>query len=171
MVSLKMIEEFLLFLFCLEIKLVLNLAMYSESKVDSIFFADFHMWQKKKRKVFGEKKKVRKRISQFKYISVNFCSTSQCELNQLSFHILKQCFQKQEKDPTSVPHRCPFKSGTRPSNARIHHFNVKMPLLMEALPALQPLGSSCYKVYFKYHKLNLMFRYKPWKSTFVSNNL
>lgn len=51
MVPLKMTEEFLLlFLFCLEIRLVLNLAMYSESKVDSIFLADFYMWQKKKKK-------------------------------------------------------------------------------------------------------------------------
>lgn len=50
MVPLKMTEEFLLlFLFCLEIRLVLNLAMYSESKVDSIYLADFYMWQKKKR--------------------------------------------------------------------------------------------------------------------------
>lgn len=61
MVPLKMIEEFLLlFLFCLEIRLVLNLAMYSESKVDSIFLADFYMWQKKKKK----RKVVRKKKGQ-----------------------------------------------------------------------------------------------------------
>lgn len=58
MVPLKMIEEFLLlFLFCLEIRLVLNLAMYSESKVDSIFLADFYMWQKKKKEESCKEKK------------------------------------------------------------------------------------------------------------------
>lgn len=47
----------LLFLFCLEIRLVLNLAMYSESKVDSIYLADFYMWQKKKKEESCKEKK------------------------------------------------------------------------------------------------------------------
>lgn len=117
-----------------------------------------HREKKKKRRKVVRKKKVKNRVSKFKYISLNFCSTSQCELSQLSFHILKQCFPRQEKHPTSMSHRCPFKSGTSPSNGRIYHFNMKMLLLMEALPPLQPLGSSCYKVYFKYHNLNQMHR-------------
>lgn len=105
-----MIEEFLLlFSFCLEIRLVLNLTKYSLSKVDSIFLADL-----------GPERGY-PNSNTFHSISAALPTVS-C---QPSFHILKQYFPRQEKHPTSMPHRCPFKPGTSPSNARIHHFQYE----------------------------------------------
>lgn len=98
-------EVLLLFLFCLEIGLVLNLTI----RVKSRFYLPcrfLHMAKQNEKK--SQKEDIQ--IQKFKCISLNFCSTSQCELSQLSFHILKQCFLRQEKYPTSMPHRCPFKS-------------------------------------------------------------
>jgi len=43
---------------------------------------------------YQEKKQVRKRISQFKDISLYFYSTFRCESSQTSFHILTQSFPR-----------------------------------------------------------------------------